>query len=215
MPHVLKRELRPAAALTPLRIGQPPGRRASVDYGAILDRVETRMNDLLAWLSALGERALGLAEELSRLPDEAARRRRVRELARVEPWEVAAALLGVASRLARREPVRAGALAALAIVAAEEIAPGAPFPRSEILGRAEALLGDTLRRAGRFREATEACARSAAHLAVTTAATTATTETSLSLYCRLLARARGVYGPLGESLARFDCAASWLDSPDL
>src|SRR5262249_19056439 len=108
------------------------------------------------------------------------------------------------SRLVRREPARAGALAELAIGAAEEISHDAPAARSELLGRAQALLAESLSRSRRFEEAEEAFARSAAHLSGTAA------ETPLSLYCRLLSRLRGAHGPLGESLARFDHAASRL-----
>jgi hypothetical protein len=208
MTHILRREPCTDAAPTLLQLDGPSGRRPGVDYGAILDRVQARTSDALAWLAELGKRALALAEELARLPDEPARTGRVHELAEVEPWAVAAALLGMASRLARRDPVRAGTLAELAIVAAGEMSADAPASRDELLGQAQALLGESRSGSRRSQEAEEAFARSAANLSASAA------ETPLSLYCRLLARGRGLQGELGEAIARFDRAAARLGGPE-
>jgi len=176
----------------------------SIDYGAIIARVQARTSTTLAWLLELGERASVIAEELSALHGKRARRRRVRELARVEPWAVAASLLGIASRLRRREPFVAAALAELALVAAEEVSHDARSSKTELLGRAQALLGEALSQTNRLQEAKEAFARSAACLA------DLTTATPLSVYCRLLSRVRRMHGSLGGALALFDYAGSTL-----
>jgi len=181
------------------------------DYDATLARVERKTIDALAWLSKLGKHAEVLAEDLSRLPDDRMRRQRVRELAHAEPGVVAASLLGVSCRMAHTEPARAGALAELAIVAAEVIdSTDAPSLKSGLLGVAQDLLGRTLRRTQRIKEAEEAFARAASYLSATP------DKATLSLYCHLLSRLPRVQGPIGESLARFDRAALLLDaSPGL
>src|SRR6185369_5249472 len=119
--HVLQCEVCTDAALSLLRIGpdQPRKKGETPDYEAILAKVEARTAETLTWIVDQGQRATDFADELTRLPDDQARQRRVQELARVEPWAVAVSLLGVANRLLRSEPERAAGFAKLAATAAE------------------------------------------------------------------------------------------------
>jgi hypothetical protein len=129
--------------------------------------VEARIGEFLAWVSQQSQLAMALAETVLQLPDRRAEER-VRELARVEPWSVALALLGgVCQRLTGGEPAPACALAELAVAAAEEMAePAHPASlKAALLVHTYLLLADSRHRAGQTEEAGEALERAELHLA--------------------------------------------------
>jgi len=210
--HVFECEACTDAALAILKIGDGKARkRTSPAYTSTLVAAEARMGEVFSWIIEQGQRAMALADELTRLPDNRARRARVRELARVEPWAVAVSLLWVASRLLRDEPERAAEFAQLAITAAEQIRPE-KHPealKAGLLVQAHALRGEILRRAGRNTEAKRAFSRAQSSLS------TATDPQSRSLYCQLLSRLRRMEGHAEEAEALLDRAAHLLGDEEL
>jgi tetratricopeptide (TPR) repeat protein len=205
--HVFECEACTDAAITILKIADGKNRRrTSTTYTSTFVAVEARIGEVFSSIFEQRERALALAEELTRLPDDGARRARVRDLARLTPWAVAVSLLGVASQLLRTEPERAAGFVRLAVTAAEEIRPE-KFPealKAGFLVQAHALRGEILRRAGRNAEAKKAFSRAQAALS------DATDPQSRSLYCQLLSRLRRVEGDVEEAEALLDRAAHLL-----
>jgi tetratricopeptide (TPR) repeat protein len=210
--HVFECEACTDIAVAILKIGNGKTRKRSTPgYASTLVAVEARMGEVFSWIIEQGQRAMALADELTRLPDDQTRQDRVRELARVEPWAVAVSLLGVASRLLREEPERAASFAQLAVTAAEEIRPE-KHPealKAGLLVQAHALRGEILRRAGRSTEARRAFSRAQASLSA------ATDPQSRSLYCHLLSRFRRMEGDVEEAEALLDRAAHLLGDEEL
>jgi tetratricopeptide (TPR) repeat protein len=110
--------------------------------------------------------ATAFVDEILLLEDEEARDQRVRELARAEPWSVSLALLDSARSSASSDPTRAITLARLAVLAAEEMDPGAhtPTERGGLLALAFCRLADAQRLAGRYPQAEKSFARASSYL---------------------------------------------------
>jgi hypothetical protein len=159
-----KRRPRPA-----LSIVQPGGgrREQQPNYDRVFAKVEARLNDLLAWISQQSQLALELAETVLQLPEGEPREKKVREMARVEPWSVASALLGGARQRLTGEPAQASSLAELAVAAAEEMdtAPHPPLLKAGLLINAYLLLATSRHRAGQIEAAEEALERAETCLA--------------------------------------------------
>jgi tetratricopeptide (TPR) repeat protein len=210
--HVFECEACTDAAITILKLGDGKSRkRTSPAYASTFVAVEARMGEVFSSLFEQRERAKALAEELSRLPDDLARRARVRNLARFAPWAVALSLLEVASQLVRDEPERAAGFIRLAVTAAKEILTE-EYPEALMAGflvQAHALRGEILRRAGRKTEAKKAFSRAQASLSA------ATDVPSRSLYCQLLSRLRRMEGDVEEAEALLDRAAHLLGDEKL
>jgi hypothetical protein len=119
--------------------------------------VEARLNDLLGWVSQQSQLAMELAETVLQLPARP-REKKVRELARVEPWSVASALVGGARQRLTGEPAQASSLAELAVAAAEEMdtASHPPLLKAGLLINAYLLLAASRHRAGQIEAAEEA-----------------------------------------------------------
>src|SRR5437764_11515078 len=111
--------------------------------------------------------AEAFVSEILSLPGEDAQVQRVQELARVEPWSVAQALLFQARACARSDSAKATTLARFAVLAAQEADP-AVHPlrlRAGLLAAAFSRLGEAFRLARRHDEAEKAFLRTASYLA--------------------------------------------------
>jgi hypothetical protein len=183
-----------------------PGRKQP-NYDRVFAKVEAGLRDLLAWVSQRKQLAMEFSETVLRLPDGESREKRVRELARVEPWSVASALLGGASQMLTGEPVQASSLAELAVAAAEEMDPAShpPLLRAGLLVNAYLLLADSRHRAGQIEGAEEALERAETYL----------TETfpggPRSRFLRLLRHIRRVQLSFDRAHQSFDSIAALLE----
>jgi hypothetical protein len=186
---------------------RPCGRSKHVDYDRVFAAVEARIGSIVDWVSKRSQLATELCETVEQLPDRESQERRVRELAGVEPWSVAFALLGEASRLLAGEPAQAASCAELAVAAAEEMDATAhpPSQKSGLLVHAYLLLADSRRRAGQIDEAEEALTRAEAHLVETFP------EGSGSRSGRLLYRLRRVQMSFDRVHEKFDRMVALLE----
>lgn len=141
--HVLRCELCTDAALSILEIGNRTPKRKAPDYDAAFAAAAAKATAIFEQRM----RAVGLAEELLKIPDTEAKRRRAQELARVEPWSVTVSLLEAAKLLLQTDPNRAAEVAKLAVVAAEEMNPQDHPPALRLLTQAHLLVGESLYRA--------------------------------------------------------------------
>ena len=150
--HVFHCETCTEAALHILRmgLGKPFSKRSRYSYERVFEAVEARREEILAKF----EGASDLWARVAQLP-EAEAKKHVQALARVEPWVVATALLGVASRLLATTPERAAVAAELAAVAAEELDPAEHLAalRSGLLAHAYVLIAAGCRRVGQTEKA--------------------------------------------------------------
>jgi hypothetical protein len=142
--HILECESCADAALSILKIGNRSPKGKAPNYDSTFAAAAAKAT----WIFEQGRRAMALAERLFEIPDAEERRRQTQELARVDPWAVTESLLDAANLLLETDPNRAGELAELAAVAAEEMNPeGHPgASRMRLLAQARFLLGESLNR---------------------------------------------------------------------
>jgi hypothetical protein len=105
--------------------------------------------------AAWHHRSVDFAAQILALPGETAQVTRVRELARIEPWSVAHALLSVGLAYARSDTRRATTFAHYAVLAAEQMDPELQPAdlRAPLLAAAFCYLGKAFRVARRYGEA--------------------------------------------------------------
>jgi hypothetical protein len=115
--HILKCELCSDAALSILEIGNRAPRGKGANYDSAFAAAAAKATSIFEQTRS----ALALAEGLFEISDPEERRRRARELARVDPWSVTESLLKAANHLLETDPDRAGELAKLAAVAVEDM----------------------------------------------------------------------------------------------
>jgi len=163
MAHLLRCEFCTEAALTLLELSGP-SKGGEHDYDEVFARVAEEARRTLLALTERREKAYSLVEVIAGLAGEAERVAHVRSCAREEPWGVTMALLDVGREVGRTDPERAAELARWAAVAAEAMEPSRWREKCGLLARAECLLADAFRKAGRHALADEAFARAAARL---------------------------------------------------
>jgi tetratricopeptide (TPR) repeat protein len=145
-------------------------------------------------------RAAQFVQGLLTLPDPDAQRSRVQELARIEPFSVARALLlEVRSRARQGDLPLASRLAAYALLALEEIDPDLhPLPiKEQALALGYCRLADLHRQLGRLDEAEQLLARAASSLAEANEAPD--DLAARAQYLKTLARLRDSQGRPGEA----------------
>lgn len=202
--HVFHCETCTEAALHILRmgLGKPFSKRSQHTYEGVFQSIDARREELLAKF----ERASDLWEHVTLLP-EAEAKKHVQSLARVEPWVVATALLGVAGRLLAATPERAVIAAELAAVASEELDPAEHLAalRSGLLAHAYVLVAAGRRRAGQTEEAEGALAKAEDLLAESSEGE------PQSGYLRLLVRLRKLQREFDHAIDRLEERVGDLD----